>query len=163
MLKKKKKTKRHYNTSSQFPVIGKYIDTVTKAELDVLYFIDELGTFKISIDKNLPDILRPGCRIQLRTSEVKRKRKFFKRLNPYLEFSSSFMGMEEVKSSLNFPLIFGLIKVRKGKQREFVVFRSADTFYKNKTINVVAMKIDNLLYLDLLARVKNKLDNGFIL
>lgn len=67
-------------------------------------------------------------------------------------YSSGFESGMEFASVTQRPLIFGLLKMRKGKVRKFVMFESANEL--GRTINIMAAKIDNLLYLDLLAKSK---------
>jgi hypothetical protein len=149
-MAKKQKSK----SSKRFPVIGKYIDTATKAELKVVYFMDDIGRFKVSIE-GFPNVARKGCRFQLQSSEVKRKSKFFKLLSSYLSFSASYKVMGQSGETQFLPVIFGLLKLRKGKTRKLVLIQSADQFYNSSVINIVAVELDNLLYLDLVEGLKN--------
>ena len=150
-MKRKRKSRR----VNLFPVIGKYIDTPTKAEISVVDFIPDTGNYKLTIG-NLPDVTLPSCRFQVKIAEVKRKVKFFRMLKPLLEFSEGYKTIKQPTREI--PLLFGLLKLRKGKQRRFILVQAADQFFKSKTINVGAVLIDNLLYLDLVSRLKEKLD-----
>ena len=147
----KKKTKKNIRRRKQFPVIGKYIDARTKAELNVIDFFDDVGTFKFSSD-GLTTTLK-GCRFQLTFGNVKSKRKFYKLLQPYLDYTYGYESGMDFEPSFQRPLLFGLLKIRKRKVRKFIMFESATQVHK--IVSVVAATIDNLLYLELLAKAKN--------
>lgn len=149
-----RKRKKRYNIF-KFPIIGKYIDTPTKSTMKVVYFTDGIGEYKFKLG-NLPEVVLKGCRFQLKVSEVKRKKKFFKKLKVFLDFSNGWRELERpTLTQWEVPLLFGLLKLRKGKQRNFVLIQAADQYYKGRTINISAVIIDNLLYLDLVNKLKN--------
>jgi len=153
MAKTHKKRRKPYNVV-RYPVIGKYIDTPTKAELEVVYFVDEIGEYKVSVG-DLPVQTLPGCRFQLRLANIKAKRKFFKKLKPFLLSLGSMSELSAVTLE-ELPLLFGLLKLRKKKQRILVWIKSADAYYKSKVITIGAAVVDNLLYLDLITALKEK-------
>lgn len=137
----------------KIPVIGKYIDTPTNASIKVTWFVDAAGDFKLSMG-NFPSVILKGVRFGFKNSEAKRKKKFYRKLQPFLAFSTGWRDLED-KEEFKAPLLFGLLKIRKGKQRKFVLIQSVDRWADNNLINVVAVVIDNLLYLDLVNRLKN--------
>jgi hypothetical protein len=150
----KKKIKKRYNVLKH-PVIGKYIDSVTKAELDVvLYYTDYTGDYRVKVGDAQEQILR-GCRFGLKLPEVKRKVKFYKKLQAYLDFADGWKDLDRPSRS-SLPSLFGLLKIRKGKIRKFIFIVSASQFFNNKVIDIVGVGIDNLLYLDLVNRLKEK-------
>lgn len=150
----KRKTKKLLNKNRKFPIEGKYIDTPTGAKLDVIYFVDDTGSFRVSIG-NLPGVPMKGCRIQFKASDVKRKRRFYKKLEAFLNLSSGWR-LYGTPEPFPPPLLFGLLKIRKGKIKRFVLIQSADKYVGSNTISVVAVSIDNLLYLDLIQKAKEK-------
>src|SRR5579864_6108118 len=148
-----KMPKRRYKIY-RYPALGKYIDTPTKAELKVIYYVDGIGDYRCKFG-NLPEVILKGCRFQVKISDVNRKKKFSKAIKPFLDFSSGWRTLD-VPQQIEAPLLFGLLKLRKGKQRKFVLIQSADQYFKSKIINIMAVMIDNLLYLDLVNRTKKK-------
>jgi hypothetical protein len=150
----KKRTKKRLN-SFRHPIIGKYIDTPTKAELPVIYFIDDVGNYKLQIG-TLPTTVLKSCRFQIKTKNVKSQKRFYKKLRPYLDFSAAREWMEGHGEYRSPSPLFGLLKIRKGKIRKFVLITSASQFYGSDVVNLIAVYIDNLLYLDLLGGLKNK-------
>jgi len=151
-MPKSKKTKR--SNLFRLPVIGKYIDTPTKTKLEVVYFVGETGNVQLSIG-NFPPITLKSCRFQLKMSDVKRHKKFYKKLLPYLEFSAGFKALDRPEPE-SMPFLFGLLKLRKNKKRAFVWIQASDQFFKSRVVNVLAAEIDNLLYLDLIETVKKE-------
>ena len=146
--------KKKHKKFNPFPTIGKYIDTPSKAELKVIYFLDDVGNFKLS-GGTLPGIILRSCRFQVQSSDVKSQHKFYKKLQPFLEISASY-GTLNAAQVFNVPFVFGLLKIRKGKQRKFILIQAAEQFFKSKVINITAVVIDNLLYLDLVNKLKKK-------
>jgi hypothetical protein len=149
-----KKQKRRYKFY-RYHVIGKYIDTPTKAELPVVFYVKEVGTYKIS-GAGMPPVELKGCRIQIKRSDIKRKAKFAKQLQPYLDISTNWKEASDANASIKVPLIFGLLKLRKGKERKFILFQATDIYYKSKVVTITAVGIDNLMYLDLVSKCKTK-------
>jgi hypothetical protein len=133
--------------------IGKYIDTPTKATLNVVYYLGDVGDFKLSVG-DLKDVFVKGCRFQIKYNEAKKKKKFFANLSSFLSFSSDWDYSVPKRTSYEVPLLFGLLKLRKNKERRFILIQSADCFRDNKVINIIGVTIDNLLYLELIARSK---------
>jgi len=151
MAKKKKKINKIH-----IPVIGKYIDTPTKAEVGVIFFIDDIREYKLS-GGGLPSVTLKSCRFQLRVAEVKRKKKFYNKLQPLIALSDA-RDLDQPQSAYQIPLSFGLLKLRKNKKRQFVLIQSANQFYASDLINVLAVVVDNLLYVDLVNKLKNSLE-----
>lgn len=151
MATPRKKKRKPYNII-RFPVIGKYHDVPSKAALEVVWFSDMAGHYKLTMG-NLPSVILPCCRFQLKMSDVKKKRKFYKRLETFLNISTQYKEFE-YPDIVQLPLLFGLLKLRKKKQRILVWIKSADAFYKSKVINITAVVINNFLYLDLLELLK---------
>jgi hypothetical protein len=146
--------KRKRRNPSKYPVVGKYIDTPTKTEINVIYFMDDAGDYKFTLG-DWPQTILKGCRIQFKSVDVKRKRKFYKELQHFINFSSGWQGLNQPQTQ-PLPLLFGLLKLRKNKQRKFVLVQSADQYTGGRVINVIAVGIDNLLYMDLVSKLKAK-------
>jgi hypothetical protein len=146
------KTRRRISKKSALPIVGKYIDTPTKAEVDVVFFLDDIGTCKVSTP-GVADVLLKSYRLQFKHSDLKRKQAFYKNLKLFLDFSSGWQ-VYSPPAKTPLPLLFGLLKIRKGKRRHFVLVHSADQYIGSKVVNVVVVGIDNLFYLDLLNRIK---------
>jgi hypothetical protein len=126
----------------------------TKATLEVVYFADGIGEYKLSMG-DLPVVTLKGCRFQFKMANAKAKRKFFKKLDNFLTIAGTMSDLEGA-DPLEIPLLFGLLKLRKNKQRILVWIRTADSFFKSRVINIGAVVIDNLLYLDLIGKLKKK-------
>jgi hypothetical protein len=144
-----KTKKRHL----KYPVIGQYLDTITGAKLAVTHFTDDIGKFELST-KDFAKVLFRGCRFQLKVSDVKRKRRFYNKLKTFLDIHTT-MDFDEDYSEVNFaPLLFGLLKIRKNKARYFVLIQDAISFINIHFVDVVAVIVDNLTYLDLVNKSK---------
>jgi len=156
MKKRTRRLKRVFNPAAT-PAIGKYIDTLTKAELKVLYFSEDAQQFKISTS-NMKGLICKGCRFQIAVNQAKRKRKFYNKLVPYINLWGAFGENDYSKHFANMPVIFGLLKLRQKKSRKqiskLVLVESANCFTSGKVINITAAVVDNLLYLELVDQNK---------
>jgi hypothetical protein len=149
-----KRKRKIHKRKSLFPIIGKYIDTPTKAELPVVSFVDDTGNFQFVQGNSIRTNLN-GCRLQFKTAHIKRKMKFYKQLKPFLDFSSGYR-LNTSLDECDMPVIFGLLKLRKGKKRYFILITSAEQFFVSRVITIHALKMDNLLYLDFVEQLKKK-------
>jgi hypothetical protein len=106
----------------KFPAIGKYIDTPTKAEFPVVYFVDDIGDYKLTVGE-LSNIFLQSCRFQLKMSDIKRKKKFHRMLSPFFMGEGDQWKYEAPphEATHSVPLLFGLLKIRKGKKKSFCV------------------------------------------
>lgn len=150
-----KKSKTRYSPRRiKYSSVGSYIDTPTKAKLKVVYFIDDIGEYKLTLG-NLPATLLKGCCFNILHSEVKRRKKFYKSLKELMDYSAGWPQLDR-PGQHKIPFIFGLLKIRKGKKSKFIFIHSANHLYNSKLININAVTVDNLLYLDLINSLKEK-------